>query len=79
MKLKIISDGTAPNTKIVNAETDEELDNVLNLEISMDSFNVTAAFLVSNPEISMTNIEAREVQVGDNTIQYDGGTSTSDD
>jgi len=79
MKLKIVSDGTALNTKIVNAETDEELEDVLNLEVSVDSFNVTAAFLVANPKLSMTNVEAREVQVGDNTIQYDGGTGTSDD
>ena len=63
----------------MNAETEEEIDNVINLEVSIDAFNVEAAFLVRNPELSLTNIDAQEVQVGDNTIQYDGGTSTSDD
>ena len=79
MKLKIVSDGTAENTHIINAETEEELENVINLEVSMDAFNIEAAFLVRNPELSLTNIDAQEVQVGDNTIQYDGGTSTPDD
>ena len=63
----------------MNAETEEEIDNVINLEVSVDAFNVEAAFLVRNPELSLTNVDAQEVQVGDNTIQYDGGTSTSDD
>ena len=79
MKLKIVSDGTAENTHIMNAETEEEIENVINLEVSVDAFNVEAAFLVRNPELSLTNINAQEVQVGDNTIQYDGGTSTPDD
>ena len=63
----------------MNAETEEEIENVINLEVSVDAFNVEAAFLVRNPELSLTNIDAQEVQVGDNTIQYDGGTSTPDD
>ena len=63
----------------MNAETEEEIENVINLEVSVDAFNVEAAFLVRNPELSLTNIDSQEVQVGDNTIQYDGGTSTSDD
>ena len=63
----------------MNAETEEEIDNVINLEVSVDAFNVEAAFLVRNPELSLTNVDSQEVQVGDNTIQYDGGTSTSDD
>jgi len=78
MKLKIVSDGTAENTHILNEENDEELENVINLEVSIDAFNVEAAFLVRNPSLSLTGINAKEVQVGDNTTQYDGGTSTSD-
>ena len=62
----------------MNAETEEEIENVINLEVSVDAFNVEAAFLVRNPELSLTNIDSQEVQVGDNTIQYDGGTSTPD-
>ena len=78
MKLKIISDGTAENTRVVNAETDEVIENLINLEVSADAFHIEAAFLVRNPELSLTNIDAQEVHVGDNTIQYDGGASTSD-
>ena len=63
----------------MNAETEEEIENIINLEVSMDAFNIEAAFLIRNPELSLSNIDAQEVQVGDNTIQYDGGASTSDD
>ena len=79
MKLKIVADGTAENTRVMNAETEEEIENIINLEVSMDAFNIEAAFLIRNPELSLSNIDAQEVQVGDNTIQYDGGASTSDD
>ena len=79
MKLKIVSDGTSENTHVLNAETNEELEDIINLEVSIDSFHVEAAFLVKNPELALMDVNAREVQVGDNTIQYDGGTSTSDD
>ena len=40
----------------MNAETEEELENVINLEVSMDVFNIEAAFLVRNPELSLNNI-----------------------
>ena len=79
MKLKIVSDGTAENTRVMNAETEEEIENIINLEVSMDAFNIEEAFLIRNPELSLSNIDAQEVQVGDNTIQYDGGRSTPDD
>ena len=79
MKIKIVSDGTAPNTKVLNAETGEEIEDIINLEVSVDSFNVSAAFLVSNPQLSMTNVKAQEVQTSDGAIQYDGGTGFTDD
>lgn len=79
MKLKIVSDGTAENTHILNEETDEEIENVINLEVSIDAFNVEAAFLIRNPSLSLTGINAKEVQVGDHTLEYDGGASTPDD
>ena len=78
MKLKIVSDGTAENTHIVNAETGEEIENVINLEVSIDAFNVEAAFLVRNPELSLNEVQAQEIRLGDNTAQYDGGTSNTD-
>ena len=45
MKVKIISDGTSENTKIVNAETEEEIEDIIHVEVSIDAFNVEAAFL----------------------------------
>ena len=79
MKLKIVSDGKIENTKIVNAETNELVEDILNLEISMDAFHIQAAFLVNNPALSIDGIEAQEVQVNDTPIQYDGTTSNTDD
>ena len=78
MKIKIESDGTMENTRIVNDETGEEIEDIINLEVSIDAFNIEAAFLVKNPSLSLSGIETQEVQVGDNTTPYDGGTSTSD-
>ena len=78
MKLKIVSDGTIESTKIVNAETNEIVEDILNLEISMDAFHIQAAFLINNPALSIDNIEAQGVQVNDTPIQYDGTTSNTD-
>ena len=78
MKLKIVSDGKIENTQIVNAETNEVLEDVINLEISMDAFHIEAAFLVNNPQLSIEGIEAQEVQVNDSPIQYDGTASNTD-
>ena len=79
MKLKIISDGTALNTKVLNADTGEEIEDILNVEVSIDPFNVSAAFLVANPGLSITGLEAQEVHVGDRSLEYDRGTSNTDD
>ena len=40
MKLKIVSEGTPGTTKIVHAETGEEVENVMGIELSMDAFHV---------------------------------------
>ena len=58
--------------------TGEEIENIMNLEVSIDAFNVEAAFLVRNPELSLHQISSQEIQVGDNPIQYDGGASNPD-
>ena len=65
MKLKIVSEGTARTTRVVNAETDEEVENIVGLELSMDAFNVEAAILVSDPNLSINNLEAQEIRQGD--------------
>ena len=56
MKLKIVSEGTGATTKVVNAETGEVVENILGLEISMDAFNLEAAILIRDPELSINDI-----------------------
>jgi len=77
MKLKIVSEGSGETTKVVDAETGEELENVIGLELSMDAFNVQAALLVRDPHLAINNLEAQEIRQGD-SAGYDGGTSSSD-
>ena len=67
MKLKILSEGTGATTKVVNAETGEEVENVLGLEISMDAFNLEAAILIRDPNLSINDIEVQEIRQGDPT------------
>ena len=67
MKLKIVSEGTGATTKVVNAETGEAVENILGLEISMDAFNLEAAILIRDPELSIDDIEVQEVRQGDPT------------
>ena len=67
MKLKIVSEGTGATTKVVDAETGEAVENILGLEISMDAFNLEAAILIRDPELSINDIEVQEVRQGDPT------------
>ena len=67
MKLKIVSGGTGATTKVVDAETGEAVENILGLEISMDAFNLEAAILIRDPELSIDDIEVQEVRQGDPT------------
>ena len=77
MKLKIVSEGTGATTKVVNAETGEEVENVLGLEISMDAFNLEAAILIRDPSLSINDIEVQEIRQGD-SAGYDGAASNPD-
>ena len=77
MKLKILSEGTGATTKVVNADTGEEVENVLGLEISMDAFNLEAAILIRDPNLSINDIEVQEIRQGDPT-GYDGTASNPD-
>ena len=74
MKLKIIADGKNPKaTKIVNTETDEVLQDVLAVEISIDHENVEAALIMSGLDIEIDNLEVTQVDTeGDGR---DGGDS----
>lgn len=77
MKLKIVSEGTGASTKIVNAETGEEVENIIGLEISMDAFNLEAAILIRDPGLSIDQIEVQEIRQGD-SAGYVGGPSSPD-
>ena len=77
MKLKIVSEGTARTTRVVNAETDEEVENIVGLELSMDAFNVEAAVVVRDPHLSIDNLEAQEIRQGD-SAGHDGATGNPD-
>ena len=77
MKLKIVSEGTGETTKVVNAETGEEVEDVLSLELSMDAFNVEAVVLIRDPHLSINNLEAQEIRQGD-SAGYDGRASDPD-
>ena len=77
MKLNIVSEGTGETTKVVDAETGREVENVLSLELSMDAFNVEAAIIIRSPDLNINNLEAREILQGD-SAGYDGRASDPD-
>ena len=77
MKLKIVSEGTGATTKVVNAETNEEIENVMALEISMDAFRVEAAILIRDPHLAIEDMEVQEVKQGD-SAGHVGATSSPD-
>ena len=77
MKLKIVSEGTGDTTRVVDADTGEEVENIIGLELSMDAFNVEAAVVVRDPHLSINNLEAQEIRQGD-SAGYDGGASNPD-
>ena len=77
MKLKIVSEGTGDTTRVVDADTGEEVENIIGLELSMDAFNVEAAVVVRDPHLSIDNLEAQEIRQGDST-GYDGAAGNPD-
>ncbi len=77
MKLKIVSEGTGDTTKVVNAETGEEVENIIGLELSMDAFNVEAVVLISDPYLNIDNLEAQEIRQGD-SAGHDGAAGDPD-
>ena len=78
MKLKIVSEGTPETTKLVSAETGEEIEDILSIEISMDAFNVEAAILVRSPHLNINNLPTQEILQGD-SAGYVGTTGNPDD
>jgi len=72
-----VSGGTGATTKVVNAETNEEIEGVMGLEISMDAFHVEAAILIRDPHLSIEDVEVQEVKQGD-SAGHVGATSSPD-
>jgi hypothetical protein len=77
MKLKVICDGDPSTAKIVNAETNEELENVVGVEVSIDAFNVETAILIRDVAVDLNNLEGQEIRYSDSTGN-DGRPSNTD-
>ena len=77
MKLKIVSEGTGDTTRVVDAETGEEVEGVISLDLSLDAFHVDAAIVIRDPHLSIDNLNAPEVREGDSGA-HDGTTGDSD-
>jgi len=72
-----VSEGTGDTTKIVNAETGEEVENVISLDFSMDAFHSDAAIVIRDPHLSINNLETKETRANDSG-GYDGTTGGED-
>jgi len=77
MKLKVVCDGDPSTVKIVNAETNEELENVVGVEVSIDAFNVETAILIRDVAVDLNNLEGQEIRYSDSTGN-DGRPSNTD-
>jgi hypothetical protein len=77
MKLKIKCDGSPQSAVVVNAATDEVVEGIMGVEISLSPFEAVAAIVVKNIEIDLDNIEVEEIDQGD-TSRDDGGRGTPD-
>jgi len=77
MKLKIVSEGTGDTTKVVNAETGEEVEGVINLDLSLDAFHVDAAIVIRDPHLSIDNLNVQEIRQGDSGA-HDGTAGNPD-
>tara|TARA_R100000008_G_scaffold32996_1_gene18560 strand:+ start:673 stop:909 length:237 start_codon:yes stop_codon:yes gene_type:complete len=78
MRLKIKCNGDPKSAVVVNAATDEIVNDVLGVEISMSPFDVEAAIILKNVELELDNIEAEALNVND-TSRDDGEAGTPDD
>ena len=77
MKLKILSEGTGDTTKVINAETGEEVDGVISLDLSLDAFHVNAAIVIRDPHLSIDNLNVQEIRQGDSGA-HDGTAGNPD-
>ena len=78
MRLKIKCNGDPQSAVVVNAATDEIVNDVLGVEISMTPFDVEAAIILKNVELDLDNIETEAIDVND-TSRDDGKAGNPDD
>jgi len=71
MKLKITCKGAPETAEVVNAETGEELENVIGVEISIDAYHADAAILIKNADIDIDQMPVIEEVVGGDTTGND--------
>jgi len=79
MKLKIKCDGSPQSAVVVDAQTGEAVENVIGVEMSLSAFEIEAVIILKNIELDLDNIEAEELNTGDNTTRDDGRGGTPDD
>ena len=71
MQLKITCKGAPETAEVVNAETGEELENVIGVEISIDAYHADAAILIKNADIDIDQMPVIEEVVGGDTTGND--------
>ena len=62
---------------MVNAATDEVVEGIMGVEISLSPFEAVAAIVIKDIEIDLDNIETQELYTGD-TQRNDGSGGTPD-
>ena len=60
MKVKVISDGTSHGTSVIDKETGEALEGIMNIDIFIDPYSVVAKITLVGVELDL-DIEDGEV------------------
>jgi len=58
MKLKLFYNGKPEDTKILNAETGEPLEDVISIQIDIDAHQANAVIYVRDLQLDIDNIES---------------------
>jgi hypothetical protein len=78
MKLKIKCDGNPQSAVVVDAATNEVVENVLAVEVSLSLFEIEAAIIIKDIAVDLDNIVAEELSASD-TEGNDRGRGNPDD
>ena len=57
MRLKIIYTGKPEETKVLNADTGEHINNVIGIDVALDAFNGYVALTFKDFELELDNLE----------------------